>query len=181
MSITFDPQNKEFKINEIVFKSNNYEIIDYYDIVIKDIKDAKLLEILDEKTENKNGSIIAKDRYGYCKEIKYINNEKVKNEYFCDVEYLYYASLQNDLDKICIEIYKKIIEKSVLIRANKVPNIDYLHNIYIIMNNNLCENISKKFDEIFGNLINCSNLRIHFMNVNVESNYYNYTKSCSVC
>lgn len=93
-----------------------------------------------KKTENKNGSIIVKDKYGNDKEVKYVNNKKkIKNDYLNDIKYFYYTSLQYDLDKICIEIYKTLIEKIILIRANRMPNIDYLFDINIVMNNDLCE------------------------------------------
>jgi len=180
MSIIFDPQNRIFKINNKIFKSNCYDVIDYYEISIKDEKDINMLSILNEKTEKKNGSIIIKDKYSHEKEVKYENNEKIKNDYFGDIQYFYYTTMQYDLDKICIEIYKTLIEKHILIRTNKMPNIDYMFDIYIIMNNNLCENITNKFSEIFKNLCECSNIRIHFMNVNIETNYYDYKKSCTI-
>lgn len=181
MSVTFDPQNRLFKINEIIFKPTSYNIIDYYNVIIKNTKDIELLSILNNETENKNGSIIVRDKYGNDKEVKYVNNEKIKNDYLSDIQYFYYTTLQYDLNNICIEIYKTFIEKYILIRANKIPNIDYMFDIYIIMNNDLCENINNKFNEIFKNLCECANLRIHFMNVKIETNYYDYTKSCAIC
>jgi hypothetical protein len=183
MSIIFEPHGGMFKINENCYNSKCNSYIDYYYIHINKENDIKTLSILNEETQNKNGKITLKHRNGNVYEIIYKNNEKTKIVNLHDLEYFCYDTQLQNIDSICIEIYKKYIEKYILLRANRMPNIDYLFDIYIMTNNNQCEKICENFSKIYCELLNCANIRLHFMYVKIEETgyLYDYTKSCSMC
>jgi hypothetical protein len=182
MSIIFDPADRLFQINENKWKSNSYENIDLYKIDINNGKDMEILNLLNQKTYDENIKISTKNRYGYFYDVKYDKETKKFSNAF-DFDFFNYEIQQNlDLNFSCIDIYKKYIEKYILLRANKMENINYLFDIYIMINNKECENICKKFAEIFDKLLDCANIRLHFMYIELkDTNYlYDYSKSCSI-
>lgn len=183
MSIVFDPDNRIFQLNEANYKTKNYKNIDYYHVCVNNEKDIKTLSILNEETQNKEGKIIIKNRNGNgnINEITYENNVKSKILNSRDFEYFCYITESQNIDSICVEIYKKYIEKYVLLRANRMPNIDYLFDIYIMMNNIQCEKIYERFNEIYDKLIDIANIRLHFMHVKIDKYGYLYTNACIIC
>lgn len=181
MNIIFEPAHRTFQINKNKWKSNGYNNVDYYKIYVENEQDIKTLESLKKKSENTKIEHVNRNGNVYILEYDDITN-KIKKSF--DFEFVHYElNVSCDINLVCIDIYKKYIEKSILTRANKMPSSNYLYDFYILLNDKECENISYKFNEIFSNLLDCANIRIHFMNIELkEVNYlYDYTKSCSIC
>jgi hypothetical protein len=186
MSIIFNPTNNQITLNNKNFDyiTKDDSFIDLYNCTIN-LNDAEALKILDIKNNPINSKLVFIDRR---KQKEYILEYKdgIKNGadaidfcYFCATEDI---NQEINIEKICLDIYKKYIEKFILIRSNKFYNLDHICDIYIIFSNSLYNQIFENFCTYFNNLIKCSNIKLHLVCINFENTSFGYyTNSCAVC
>jgi hypothetical protein len=186
MSIKIDPTQNFVELNgkpmNCLQQNNDENYIFLYKLDSYDEKDIDLLTVFNDNHTVKNAKIMMIDRYSQKEYLKeYIDGieSSTKNTITsifvkCDDQ----ITQENNVEKICLMIYKKYLESYIIMRSNKFVNEDFVYDIYLIFGNNLYNEIYDKMKLYFGNLIKNSNIKFHMINVVPPTNYY--TSGCII-
>ena len=114
---------------------------------------------------------------------EYKDGVEISKPYYGSNDICFYCldeiTSETNVDKICLDIYKKYVEKYVLMRSNKFGNYDYLLDVYLVFSNNLYKEIFTTIKNYFEETIKCSNVKLHLVYVKPKSS--EYLSSCIVC
>jgi hypothetical protein len=186
MSIKFVPSENLIELNEKKFstKLECDDFVDMYVLEISNNKDTEILEVVKDNKPNTNANFTItmtnrRTEKDVVKEYKNGIEVNIQNTYN-DIYYECVETilLETNVEKICLEIYKKHLEKRILARSNKFVNQDYLIDLYLLFSNNLHEEIYQKIKLYFEELVKNSNIKLHLVCVKPKNN--DYSNMCTV-
>jgi hypothetical protein len=197
MSIKFDPSNNNIQLNS---KDTDYYsepknvpdqnqstdncYVDMYVLQLNDQSDSDILKILKDDKTNINAKLTIIDRRSQKEIVKeYKDGIEISKPYYGSNDIFFNCldeiTLETNVDKICLDIYKKYIEKYVLTRSNKFVHYDYLLDVYLVFSNILHKEIFMTMKHYFEETIKCSSVKLHLVYIKPKSS--EYMSSCIVC
>jgi hypothetical protein len=200
MSIKFNPSQNNIQLNGKDFDffldkknnslnnslnnsfNNSFDdcFVDMYVMQLNDNSDYEILKLLKNDIPNINAKLTIIDRKSQKEIVKeYKDGVNISKPYYGsnDMQFFFLDEITNkvnevNVDKICLNIYKKYIEKMVLTRSNKFCNNDYLFDVYLIFSNTLYKEIYDKIKFYFEETIKSSNIKLHLVYIIPKNNEY---------